>query len=208
VFAAVRDLIFTPSCIGCGCLGLHVCRECLSKTTPQSSEALTHLERVISASAYGGWVRDALIAYKNGSRRHVYGLAQVLHRALLIYGELGPVTVIPMPSSSAKIAMRGFDTINLLVTECVKIQPRREMTVSRVLYLRRPVADQVGLTAAGRHHNVAHSMAARYPIAGTVLVVDDVVTTGSTMSEAARALRLAGARKVFGISLCGSTKWG
>jgi predicted amidophosphoribosyltransferase len=169
---------------------------------------LPDLERVISASVYGGWVRDSLIAYKNGSRSQVYGLAQVLHRALLTCGDLGPVTLVPIPSSPAKVTTRGFDTIDLLVGECLKLQPHFDAAHCRILYVRRQVADQVGLSANERQRNVAHSMGVRYPIAGTVLLVDDVITTGSTMREAARALHVAGARRVFGISLCGSTKWG
>jgi predicted amidophosphoribosyltransferase len=208
MFDSLRDLIFTPTCIGCNAPGVHVCRECLASITPQAVADQPNLERVISASLYGGWVRDSLIAYKNGSRRHVYGLARVLHRAVHACGDLGPVTVVPMPSNPVKVAMRGFDTIDLLVTECMKLQPRPQAAHSRVLYVHRQVADQVGLSANERQHNVANSMAARFPITGTALLVDDVVTTGSTMQEAARALHIAGARRVFGISLCGSTKWG
>jgi len=208
MFDSLRDLIFTPTCIGCTTPGIHACRDCLASITPQSTVDLPDLVRVISASAYGGWVRDALIAYKNGSRRYVYGLAQVLHQSLLALGDLGPVSVVPIPSSPAKVVMRGFDTIDLLVIECMKLQRGLKAAHSRVLYVSRPVTDQVGLSANERQQNVGHSMSARYPIAGTVLLVDDVVTTGSTMREAARALHVAGARRVFGISLCGSTKWG
>jgi len=208
MFDSLRDLIFTPTCIGCSAPGLHVCRDCLASITTRATLDLPELERVISTSIYGGWVRDALIAYKNGSRRHVYGLAQVLHRSLLTCDALQPLIVVPMPSSPAKVDIRGFDTIDLLVAECMKLQPRLKAAHSRVLYVSRQVADQVGLSASERQHNVAHSMRARYPIAETVLLVDDVITTGSTMREAARALHVAGARRVFGISLCGSTKWG
>jgi len=208
MFDSLRDLIFTPVCIGCKAPGLHLCSDCLASITPQSSAGIPHLECVISASVYGGWVRDALIEYKNGSRRQVYGLAQVLHRSLLRCADLGSVTVVPMPSSPTKVASRGFDSIDLLVGECMKLQPRFDALHSRVLYVNRQVADQVGLSAAGRQQNVSRSMAAHYPITGTVLIVDDVVTTGSTMREAARALHVAGARRVFGISLCGSTKCG
>lgn len=184
-----------------------MCSRCLGSCSPQESTAFAGLEKVIAASTYGGWLRDALIDYKNGSRRHVYGLAQVLHRELRTYVEHGDLTVVPVPSSRAKIAERGFDTINVLVRECMKLQTKPIGAASQVLYVCRQVADQVGLSATQREHNVFRSMAARRAITGSVLVVDDVITTGSTMREAARALHLAGAHKVFGISLCGSSKW-
>jgi len=208
MFDALRDLLFTPSCIGCNQLGTHVCSQCLSTLTPQSADELPTLERIVSASTYGGWVRDALIAYKNGSRQHVSGLAQVLHCALRAFDDLGPLVVVPIPSSPSKIRARGFDTVSLLARECMKLQPRPSGSISEALAMSREVADQVGLSASARQRNVAHSMVARQAIQGNVLLIDDVITTGSTMREGARALHLAGVRKVFGISLCGSVKWG
>ena len=208
MFSSLRDLVFTPTCIGCGALGEYVCAGCLVDISSHSTESLADLDRVIAAGVYGGWLREALIQYKNGSRRQVYGLARVLHQTVFTCADLGVVTVVPMPSTPAKIAARGFDTIHLLVRETMKLQPHPKGFLSPVLYARAGVADQVGLSAKQRERNVAHSMAARHAVSGTVVVVDDVVTTGSTMREAARALRVAGARKVFGISLCGSSKWG
>jgi ComF family protein len=64
----------------------------------------------------------------------------------------------------------------------------------RVLVCRRYVGRQTGLTAAQRWHHIRGAFAARRPVQGLcVLVVDDVMTTGATAHEAARALRAAGA---------------
>ena len=185
-----------------------MCSTCLDGICPQTSTNIPGLEQVISASTYGGWLRDAIIEYKNGGRRQVYGLAQVLNRVLLSYNFDCDAMFVPMPSSAAKVATRGFDTINLLVRECMKLQADDLRFAGNALVTCREVVDQVGLSAAARQKNVAHSMQARQRVSETVLLVDDVITTGSTMREAARVLHLAGAKKVFGISLCGSGKWG
>jgi len=69
----------------------------------------------------------------------------------------------------------------------------------RMLRLKRNVPAQVGLSRPARFRNVAGEMAVRasYPLKGAhVLVVDDVLTTGATCSEAARVLRRAGAADV------------
>lgn len=72
------------------------------------------------------------------------------------------------------------------------------------LYLGREVRDQVGLTARERATNLAGAFAARQRFSGTVVIVDDVLTTGATLSNAAKALRIAGAQSIFAITLCGS----
>jgi predicted amidophosphoribosyltransferase len=68
--------------------------------------------------------------------------------------------------------------------------------------------DQVGLNAAQRQTNLAGAFGARKIISGTVLLVDDVVTTGATLNSAARALRFAGAQRILAVALCGTPKVG
>ena len=81
-----------------------------------------------------------------------------------------------------------------------RAEPGRVVTVAPVLRLARATADQAGLDAVGRAANLAGAMVVR-PGAGVlgshaVLVVDDVVTTGSTLAEAVRAVRSTGSRVV------------
>ncbi|MDP9456536.1 MAG: hypothetical protein M3Q60_12345 [Actinomycetota bacterium] len=66
----------------------------------------------------------------------------------------------------------------------------------------RGTRDQVELTAASRRENVAGAFEARGPIAGRVLLVDDVMTTGATLDECARVLKTSGAGEVYALTLC------
>jgi predicted amidophosphoribosyltransferase len=71
---------------------------------------------------------------------------------------------------------------------------RRKLSCVQALQHRRRVADQAGLTATARSANLTGALRARLDLRGVrVIVVDDVVTTGATLTEAARALRAAGA---------------
>jgi predicted amidophosphoribosyltransferase len=118
-------------------------------------------------------------------------LAPALAAAVAALDAPGAV-VVPVPSSRAALRRRGYRVAELLAR-------RAELAPVRALRSVRTVADQRGLGRAQRRENVAGSLRA---VRGNVLtgrdvvIVDDVVTTGATLAEAARALRAAGARVV------------
>lgn len=154
--------------------------------------------RVRCASDYGGWVRAALLAFKSGDRSQVHALGAVL--ATVVSGD---VALVPVPTSRLKRRERGFDTIG----ELVGALPGRDPAL-KVIRQDRAVHDQVGLSPAQRQANVAGAFVATRLVTGAVTIVDDVVTTGATMSEVAAVLRRAGAHPVSGIALCSARRLG
>ena len=91
-----------------------------------------------------------------------------------------------VPSTPAARRRRGYSPVDLLLARC-GIRP------ARVLRLTRARIDQAGLGVAGRRANAAGALEARGDLAGRrFLLVDDVLTTGSTLAEASRAIRAAG----------------
>ena len=107
------------------------------------------------------------------------------------------ITVVPVPSSPATVRARGFDATWALARRvaasptAVRASDGPSLRAQRLLGLSRRVQDQAGLSARARRDNLTGSFRVlrRPPAATLVVLVDDVVTTGSSLVEASRALR-------------------
>ncbi len=109
----------------------------------------------------------------------------------------GPDLVVPVPLHPRRLRARGFNPATLMARSLarhfrVRLDP---VALRRV----RDTPSQTGLDRRARRRNVRGAFVARARVPPRVWLVDDVVTTGSTLGEAARALRRAGARSVVGI---------
>jgi ComF family protein len=149
-----------------------------------------------AAADYAGVVREAIHAFKFEGKR---ALARPL--AALIVEQWGPAiaadvaALVPVPLARARERERGFNQAGLLAERLAAAlgRPRRPGWLARV----RPTGPQSDLGAAERRANVRGAFAADPAVAGRhVIVVDDVLTTGATAAECARALRAAGAARV------------
>jgi ComF family protein len=117
-----------------------------------------------------------------------------LLRAHLARRPLTAELVVPVPLSGRRARERGYNQAELLAAEVVGAVGGR--LVADVLERSHRAAQQT-LTATARRENLDGAISARCAITGaTVLLVDDVATTGATLSACADALKAAGASKV------------
>lgn len=147
--------------------------------------------------------RRAIVKYKYGGRRQ-YG--EFFARAMCLYGEKDilrwqPDVVVPVPLHPKKQRARGFNQAAILgelIGEYFGIPFSSEL-LKKV----RSTKSQKKMSAGERRRNLKGAFAVTAPLFGrTVLIIDDVYTTGSTVDEAARALKRAGAGKVYFLALC------
>ncbi len=190
--AALVDLVLPRSCVGCGShLGV-LCPRCVPHLP-----ALRATSGAWAAAAYDGAVRTALLAYKERGRRDLAApLAGLLARAVgaAIAAERSPpgtAVLVPVPSARSVAAARGGDHVLRLARRAA---PACGVRLARdALTLTRSVRDSAGLGSAERYANLAHAITARpAPQGVAAIIVDDIVTTGSTLREARRALDAAG----------------
>jgi len=162
--------------------------------------------RALAYGSYTGGLRDLIHLLKY---ERVRPAAKVLGRMLSeVVAELAesfgatPPVVVPVPLYSRKLHERGFNQSELVTRVALKLRPAGlELALkSGVLKRLRPTLSQTGLTREQRVENVRGAFSVVHPeeVRGrSVLIVDDVFTTGTTVSECARILLRSGATKVW-----------
>ncbi len=193
--ADALSLLFPTWCAGCDDPDVALCALCRDALAPRGlRRVLPDGLEVRSAVAFEGAPARVLRAFKEDGRT---GLARPLGRALAAVAPASGAMVVPVPTSRTAMRRRGYRVAELLAARA-GLRPRRLLLPAHA------AADQRGLQREARAENVAGTMRA-LPLAGRrVLIVDDVVTTGATLGEAARALRAAGA-EVVGAATVAST---
>ncbi len=195
ILDALRDaraLLFPVDCAGCGAHDRVLCPECLDHLAPSISRHATPGGREVhSALRYEGVVRSALLSFKEEGRTTLArALGAPLAAAVEVARGGGQTTVVPVPTSRRSYRRRGFDPVRVLL---------RATHIPHLAALKsRPGARaQKSLGLSERAHNVLGTLAPRYRLEGyEVVLVDDVVTSGATLEEAARAVESAGGRVV------------
>lgn len=155
----------------------------------------------MTSSPYDVVLRQAISAHKDRQALALTGflaerLALSVHRLLLTFADrVGgrEVVLVPVPSAAAVVRQRGFDATWTLARRAAgRLRSAHRLSAERLLTQRRGVADQSGLSAAQRAANLHQAFRLRRrSTAELVVLVDDVVTTGSSLTEAARVLRAA-----------------
>lgn len=199
----MTDLLLPRRCAGCGAPGGHLCRRCrlVLCTPPQRIHTRVdpHVP-VWSLGAYAGPHRRVVLAMKEhrhlAVRRLIGPVLAAAVTRLQARGELVDAPVlVPAPTRAASARMRGGDPVTDV---CVAT----ELPVSVALRHSRDISDQVGLGVEGRRANLSGALELRRIPAGPVLLVDDVVTTGSTLAASSEALFAAGCTVVGALVIC------
>lgn len=208
------DLVFPPKCVFCTAIlesaGETVCPDCrksLPKYRCERAGKTEFIPKVAAALYYEDTVRRSLHRYKFSGRSHyapVY--AALMWEAVSAQLDAPFDTLSYVPLSRKRLRQRGYDQARLLAEELGKILGMEPVPL---LEKRRDVPAQSSMkTAAERRANISGCYAVTADVRGRrILLVDDIFTTGATLSEAARMLRTAGAAEVYAAAVaCVKTK--
>ncbi|MBI5669015.1 MAG: ComF family protein [Chloroflexi bacterium] len=203
--AAILDLVFPPRCTGCGRVDTIWCDRCQRELElippPRHVQPLPPLSGMASTGVHDGKIQQAIWSLKYENAR---ALAEPLGERLAAYfaGLTWPVDLIaPVPMHASRLAERGYNQAHLLAEQLAQQAglPCAPEAVRRWRF----TPSQVGLGRAERLENVRDAFEANPLLVQnrTVLLVDDVYTTGATLSTCAEALLQAGATAVYGLTV-------
>lgn len=209
-FSYLLDLLFPPKCMFCheimASSERRICSRCASELPilpeKEQRQSFNHVSRCSSLFYYEGFVRDSLLRYKFGglqfyAAEYARLIAEKIPRESL---QCDLISYVPL--SRKRLRRRGYDQARLIAEN---LSALTSIPCRATLRKVRNAAPQSGAGGAEqRRKNIkdAYIIRSDAEINGkTVLLVDDIVTTGSTLSECAGVLIRAGASDVKALTV-------
>ncbi|MFC8181928.1 ComF family protein [Rhodococcus sp. NPDC057297] len=212
VLAAMLDLALPRECGGCGGSGTQWCARCEEELASPPIALSPRVDRSVPCWAlgtYAGARRAAVLALKERNR---HDLAAPIGRAvaaavrhLRLFGHLDPpelarLVLIPAPTRARAARSRGGDPVLRFAADAAAALAPEPVSMVPALAMARGVRDSVGLGAAQRAANISGRIRVRRGApavelgcgaysATSVLLIDDVMTTGATAAESVRVLK-------------------
>ena len=204
ILSELSDLLYPLRCYGCKALGIAICSECRREWIPHYYKSQLSELNVHSALLYTTTASKVILAAKENGIDGADDLliAAIIHVLKIVQKDRDYLTLVPVPSSKQSQRRRGR---SFIVDLTQTISQNTGIGINDCLQVARRVSDQSGLTRPERISNMggAFSLKPAAILRGDLILIDDVVTTGATLHEAARALNSQGFR-AFG-SVCAVT---
>ncbi len=191
---SIREILYPSRCLGCRVLNKGLCSKCLLQWKFSNIESTVEGVRVYSSLRYNSVASHILLAAKeDGIREADELLVAALNNSLrnLLNAGISGSVLVPIPSAAHANRKRGrrfMHEIGVMVGEA------ESLPVWGLIEHQRKVADQTQLNPAQRERNVSGAMRIR----GTgkwgrgIILLDDLVTTGATLSEAVKTMKAQG----------------
>lgn len=217
---SMLDLLFPPECGGCGRAGSRWCVDCQNRVNilngilcdicglPQDKAGVCstcladkpHFRALRAWAVFADPVQTAL--HKLKYRRDISMGDLLASQMVNFVKDLNWQVdlIVPIPLGRQRLKERGYNQVGMIAQPLALALNMRY--APKELMRRKETRSQVGLTKADRRTNVQNAFKAGAGVYGkTILVMDDVSTTGSTLSSSAEALYFGGAKDVYALTV-------
>jgi competence protein ComFC len=222
------DLLFPKKCVNCRAFGSYICSNCFARISfdveticvvcnNAAIDGITHpnckkrdsLDGVLSSVTYNSVMKKALYAYKyapfikqiEGSLIELFyeGVIQKeLFHQLIVKNAL----LVPIPLHPDKLKSRGYNQSEMLAEG---LGQKTNIKIKHLLYRQKKTHSQFSLSREERKQNIEDAFGIKTDVIltpdMTILLIDDIVTTGATLLEAAKVLKKQGVKEVWGVTL-------
>jgi len=222
------DFLFPKYCVNCRKIGEYICANCFSFISfdvamiclvcnRASIDGLTHpgckakyaIDGAFSAVSYKGIVKKLIYSFKYKPyladlKKSLVELSyeSIIQQEIFQQAYLSRPILVPIPLHQNRLRQRGYNHAKLLADG---LSVKLTLPVLELLQRKKATKSQFGLKLKDRRENLkdAFTISPNSPIAQrpNILLVDDILTSGSTLLEAARILKKNGAKKVWGLTL-------
>lgn len=187
----IAQLLFPGRCLACHKLSSIICANCLEQWKVSDFKVKYSELTVHSAILYTPVAAKIILAAKeNGSAAADQLLIQaIMGQIQSKVPDFQHIRLVPIPSTKRSIRTRGR---SFMVDIVQQISSQLGIPMLDCLALTGKTADQTGLNRKQRSENMKGSMSMKAVARGELIIIDDVITTGATLKEAARALNSQG----------------
>lgn len=205
----ILNALFPIECLGCHQIDEIICQKCLDKIIVLNKwePNLYSLRRIVTIFDYQQpLLKKALKSFKYSpyNLNILKKLSPLFIRCLkksplaLNYLTKNKFVLVPIPLSRQKLAKRGFNQANLIARE---LATAFNWPLKKYLKKEKNTPSQTNLSREQRKLNVQNIFKTQGKIVPNIILIDDILTTGATLEQAAKVLYQAGAKKIWAIVL-------
>lgn len=213
----IIDFLFPNYCGICGnkintsytCEKCSNILECYKERVLMHTASNAHFDKLLCLFEYSGIMKQKMLEFKFSDKKYISRtLGELAFKKIKKY-DLQADYLIPVPISKQRMFERGYNQSEYIanfLSEFCKIK-----VLKNCLIKSRNNSKQSLLSASERQHNVKNAYAVKNPekIKGkTIMLIDDIMTTGATINECAKELKKYGAKEVIAIALLYSVRGG
>lgn len=206
IFSELKYLLFPTRCFGCRELGYSICSQCRKQWNPHLYQSRISDLAVYSAIPYSPIAKNILLAAKEQSVKSADQLVRSAVKVAIyeLFQRHSNCALVPIPSGASSNRRRGRDFVNEMA---ISVAKDFGVAVLPLLEHQRNIRDQSRLNIASRRQNLAMAFSIKPQFRGNysgenVVILDDLVTTGATISEAKRALTRGGFKVQAAATAC------